>query len=69
MTQDGWDERGDLTNRNKVERKFRKQGDKGGRETGIDVHVGIQKRGLNAELNDVTEAHGDFRLFVETFHQ
>ena len=25
-----------------------------GREAGVDVHVGIQKRGLNAELNDVT---------------
>jgi len=68
MTQGGWDEnegpggskqRGNETSENK-----------GGRETGIDVHVGIQKkRFLNAELNDVTETHGDFRLFVETFHQ
>jgi len=63
-------EEGDLTNRNKEDRNFRKQGDKGGREARIDVHVGIQKRGLNAELNDVTEAHGDFRAFdfVEAFY-
>ena len=28
------------------------------------MHVGIQKRGfLNVELNDVTEAHGDFGLW------
>ena len=48
--------------------KTRRQGDQRAR---IDVHVGIQRKVsfLNAELDDVTEAHGDFRLRVEDFHQ
>lgn len=48
--------------------KTRRQGGQG---TWIDVHVGIQRKVsfLNVELNDVTEAHGDFRLRVETFRQ
>jgi hypothetical protein len=51
------------------ERNFRKQGDKGSHKVGIDVHVGIQRRFLNAELNDVSEAHGDFRLHGGKFRQ
>jgi hypothetical protein len=57
----------DLANRNKQDGTSE---NKGSREAGIDVHVGLQRRGfLNAELNDVAEAHGDFRLFVKTIHQ
>jgi len=68
MTQGGWDE-------NEGSGKSKQRGgetpeNKESRGAGIDVHVGIQKRRfLNAELNDITEAHGDFRLFAETFHQ
>jgi hypothetical protein len=55
-------------NRNKGGQKTRRQGGQGAQ---IDVHVGIQRKVsfLNAELNDVTEAHGDFRLRVEKFYQ
>ena len=51
--------------------KLRKTRRQGGQGTGIDVHVGIQRKVsfLNAELNDVTEAHGDFRLRVEKSYQ
>ena len=65
----GMKERG-LIGRNMEGRNSRKQGDKGSREAGIDVHVGIQGRGvLDAELDDVTEAHGDFGLCIGKFHQ
>jgi len=56
-------------NRNKGGQKTRRQGGQGAR---IDVHVGIQRKVsfLNAELDDVTEAHGDFRAFyfIEAFY-
>jgi len=68
MTQGGRDE-------NEGSGKSKQRGDetpenKESREARIDVHVGIQRRRfLNAELNDIAEAHGDFRLFVGSFHQ
>ena len=51
--------------------KLQKTRRQGGPRARIDVQVGIQRkvRFLDAKLNDVTEAHGDFRLCADRFHQ
>ena len=71
MTQDGWGEsggsgkpkqRGTKLEKTRRQRESKCQDRCARRDTEKDGFV-------NAELSDVTEAHGNFRLFVGSFRQ